>query len=494
MKEFLTPLWIVTAISLSISSYGQIPRRWTIDAPAGRVDFDRNVYRSGTASAHLTGADSDESAAIRQKFKADAYAGDRIRVTAHVKSQDVEKQAWLFVWTDAGSGDWMQDRAIRGSGDWKKHELVIDIPLGSIAIHIGAAIAGKGEIWVDDWTIERVDKTVPTTGGRNEDRLRLAVSQELDHPTNLGFESPMMRFETHTYKTIGSLEIKADVYRNDDKVARPVVVLMHGGALISGGREDAEWPVSGLFYRIVEAGYIAVSIDYRLAPETLLPEIIRDVEDAFRWVREKGPVLLNADAEKIAAWGLSAGGYLALVSGHRTEPRPKAIVSLFGYGDLIGDWYSQPNNAPRYTRKILAEAEARSLVAGAPVSNDRQRMASGNAFYFYCRRKGIWPNEVTGWNPQAQAPKFYPYMPLRNVSSTYPPTLLIHGTADTDVPYEQSVLMSKELRRHGVPHRLITITNGEHGFTGGDPEEIAAAYDAAFAFLDEYLNPSLSPN
>jgi dipeptidyl aminopeptidase/acylaminoacyl peptidase len=39
------------------------------------------------------------------------------------------------------------------------------------------------------------------------------------------------------------------------------------------------------------------------------------------------------------------------------------------------------------------------------------------------------------------------YCAVRNVSRDYPPTLLIHGTEDTDVPYEQSVAMAKELAR-----------------------------------------------
>ena len=43
--------------------------------------------------------------------------------------------------------------------------------------------------------------------------------------------------------------------------------------------------------------HILVSIDYRLAPETQLPEVIADVEDAFRWIRKEGPKLFGADPE-----------------------------------------------------------------------------------------------------------------------------------------------------------------------------------------------------
>ena len=54
-------------------------------------------------------------------------------------------------------------------------------------------------------------------------------------------------------------------------------------------------------------------------------------------------------------------------------------------------------------------------------------------------------------DPQAEAEKFTPYMPVRNVTSEYPPTILIHGTHDTDVPYQQSLLLAEQLTR--ISHR-----------------------------------------
>lgn len=67
------------------------------------------------------------------------------------------------------------------------------------------------------------------------------------------------------------------------------------------------------------------------------------------------------------------------------------------------------------------------------------------SFYLYCRQHGIWPKEVAGHDPDRENHWFGPYCPVRNVSAAYPPTLLIHGTADTDVPYEESVKMDGKL-------------------------------------------------
>ncbi len=185
--------------------------------------------------------------------------------------------------------------------------------------------------------------------------------------------------------------------------------------------------------------------------------------------------------------GGSAGGYLTLTSGFRVKPRPTALLSLYGYGDLIGDWYSTPSPHPRHHQLKLTRDEAYRQVNGPAISDARDRKGDGGAFYQYCRQTGTWPNAVSGWDPRKERERFYPFMPVKNVTAEYPPTVLVHGTNDTDVPYEQSVMMAEQFKRHDVPHQLIGIPGGEHGLGGGEPQLIEAAYATAFAFVDERL-------
>jgi dipeptidyl aminopeptidase/acylaminoacyl peptidase len=135
----------------------------------------------------------------------------------------------------------------------------------------------------------------------------------------------------------------------------------------------------------------------------------------------------------------------------------------------------------------LTREEALRQVSGPAISDSRDRKGDGGAFYEYCRQTGTWPKAVSGWDPIKEPERFHPFMPVKNVTAEYPPTVLIHGTSDTDVPYEQSVLMAEQFKQHKVPHVLISITNGEHGLRGGDPKLIDAAYAKAFAFVDERL-------
>ena len=261
--------------------------------------------------------------------------------------------------------------------------------------------------------------------------------------------------KTYTYKTVGDLVIQADVYRPDDEVVRPAIFWIHGGALIMGQRRNLR---AEQLNRYLDAGFAVVSIDYRLAPETKLPEILEDIQDAWRWVRAEGPKLFRIDPDRIAVVGHSAGGYLTLAAGYLFRPRPRALVSFYGYGKA-------PLSAPQ-----------------SP--NQRGR------FYLYCRQQGLWPKEVTGRDPDTDPRAFDAWCPVRNVNREYPPTMLLHGDNDTDVPFAQSEQMAAELKRRGVEHEFIRVPGGPHGFDSAlekDPK-ISATFDRAVAFLKKRLN------
>jgi acetyl esterase/lipase len=288
---------------------------------------------------------------------------------------------------------------------------------------------------------------------------------------------------TYTYKTVGDLRIRADVYRKPGDAERPAILWLHGGALISGNRRGLN-AIQAEKY--LDAGYTIISIDYRLAPQAKLQDIIEDLVDAYRWVRADGPKLFRIDPNRIAVVGHSAGGYLTLMAGFRLNPRPAALVSFYGYGDIAGAWYSRPD--PFYNRQpAVAKQEAYQAVGTRLISEDQ----GGNRgrFYLYTRQQGLWPIEIVGHDPDKEPRVFDPLCPVRNVTKDYPPTLLLHGDNDTDVPYEQSVLMAKELERHGVQYELITMTGRGHGFDGTmwDPA-IAQTFDRVLAFLKTQLD------
>ena len=109
-------------------------------------------------------------------------------------------------------------------------------------------------------------------------------------------------------------------------------------------------------------------------------------------------------------------------------------------------------------------------------------------FYLYCRQHGLWPKEVTGHDPAKEPGYFTPFCPVRNVTKAYPPTILLHGDADTDVPYQESVAMAAALKRAGVEHEFITAKGGGHGFDRAMKDPVISGYvDRAVAFLAAHV-------
>lgn len=286
----------------------------------------------------------------------------------------------------------------------------------------------------------------------------------------------------HSYKTVGDLKIQADVYRPADDRVRPVVVWIHGGALILGNRAGVP---KNLLDLCATEGYALVSIDYRLAPEAKLPEIVGDVEDALTWIRGDGAKAAKLDPERLVVVGGSAGGYLTLTAGFRAKPRPTALVAYWGYGDVDGTWYTQPSEFYRKQKPLVNKGDAMKAVGGKVLTGSETDFdAKGRGqYYLYLRQNGLWTNEVTSFDPKKDRDKLTPYCPVRNVTKDYPPTLFVHGTEDTDVPYSLSADMAAELTKHKVTHELVTVKGAGHGLSGSDKKLADEAHAKALAFI-----------
>jgi acetyl esterase/lipase len=167
-------------------------------------------------------------------------------------------------------------------------------------------------------------------------------------------------------------------------------------------------------------------------------------------------------------------------------------VAFYGYGDIAGDWYSEPD--PFYnTFDRLTEADAHTSI-GITELVDGSADPRRRDYYLWCRQNGLWPHKVGGHDPVTERNWFTPYSPAENVSTLgreYPPTLLLHGNADTDVPYAQSVHMAARLAEAGIEHSFITIPDGPHGFDH-NPETaetpgVAGAHDSVIEFLSTHV-------
>lgn len=88
----------------------------------------------------------------------------------------------------------------------------------------------------------------------------------------------------------------------------PLLVFLHGGGFIYGGLESHDAPCRVL---AEQAGVQVLAVDYRLAPEHPFPAAYDDCVAAYRWAQEHAAEL-NADPQRYAVGGDSAGGHLAI--------------------------------------------------------------------------------------------------------------------------------------------------------------------------------------
>ncbi len=113
--------------------------------------------------------------------------------------------------------------------------------------------------------------------------------------------------DTFIYRRIGKVSLKAYVFRPATAGnARPAILLFHGGAWRLG---EAAWT----FQRAKEfagKGLVAISIEYRLANDGLTPiDGVEDACTAFAWARSQAKEL-GIDINRVAGYGVSAGGHL----------------------------------------------------------------------------------------------------------------------------------------------------------------------------------------
>jgi alpha-L-fucosidase 2 len=203
----------------------------------------------------------------------------------------------------------------------------------------------------------------------------------------------------------------------------PAALLVHGGGWSSGDRTQAARPLRA---PLVAAGVAWVALDYRLAPRHRYPSSVEDVRAAVLWVKAHAPAL-GLDASRLALVGESAGGHLAVAAAvdHRADARVAAVVPFFAPVDLEAD--TERRGGLSTSLRALLGREALDAEAHALL-----REAS----------------------------------PLRRVRPGLPPFLLVHGTADMSVPYEQSLRLREALRGVDVPCTLVTVPDGTHGTRG----------------------------
>ena len=223
------------------------------------------------------------------------------------------------------------------------------------------------------------------------------------------------------YTEINEWKGRMDIYTNPIlEKPTPIIINIHGGGWNHGVKESQT-----SFKYFFNKGFAVANIEYRLVNVSPAPAAIEDIRCALIYLYNHAKEL-NIDTNKIVIMGGSAGGHLALMAG------------------LLGNDKSFDTNC-KYDDKIKVAA---IIDKYAPV--DLTLMVRGS---------------VKKWlgNRYDNMEFIKSISPLYYVNKNSPPTLIIHGTKDPLVPYQQSVLLYEKIKTNNIKTGIVSIEGGTHG-------------------------------
>jgi acetyl esterase/lipase len=219
---------------------------------------------------------------------------------------------------------------------------------------------------------------------------------------------------------------------------------VHGGSWKRGNKQR----MAKIAERLAQRGYVAVSIDYRLAPEDRFPAQLHDCQAAMRWMRTNAESL-RLDPARIAGFGYSAGAHLVALLATTTDE------------DGLGEDFATPASDTRLQAAVLGAAPVD--LAHFPTS-------------------AVFENVIGA--SVAERPDLYALAsPLSFVTPDDPPIFLYHGADDWMVDASQAHRMLDALERAHVPATYLEVPGGHLATFWFDEEPVRRAID----FLDRWL-------
>lgn len=252
--------------------------------------------------------------------------------------------------------------------------------------------------------------------------------------------------ETHVFRDARPEPVRLHVFKPKGWKAtdkRPGFVWFFGGGFVKGTTAQS----AGWARRYAKEGMVGIAPDYRNVgrwPDVNATACVADARAALRWAQDHAAEL-GLDPERIVVGGASAGGHLALWTAIKANPPgiPDSEAPLF-----------KP-------AAVLLNCPAADTSKASGMRGDR------------------FKSKLPGFNPDS-------YSPLQNLDAKMPPVLLIHGDADTTVPYAHAVALNKALVDSGNECQFVTVPGGTHKFSTELPEWKAKVPVLQKAFLEKH--------
>ena len=249
------------------------------------------------------------------------------------------------------------------------------------------------------------------------------------------------------YVTGAGTDRQGDIYVPSGAGPFPAIVLLHGGGWTVG---DKCW-LSTQSMSLEEAGFVAFTINYRLAPTFCFPVPEEDTAAAISFLRQHASTY-KIDPGKIGLLGTSAGGQIAVMTAYRegfgsTGTKVAAIASWSGAFDMIKIIDERPDSAEVQDRERTASCLSESASATAPSSVAKLDASS---------------------------------IASQKLTSDFTPTFIANAVNEF-IPLDQAEAFHQELQGLGVPTQLLTPPSGHA------TQYTRQAIQPTIDFLDQYV-------
>jgi acetyl esterase/lipase len=244
-----------------------------------------------------------------------------------------------------------------------------------------------------------------------------------------------------------AVRLRCDIYIPPGDGPFPAVLCVHGGAWRLGNKQH----LAHVAQKLVARGYVAVSINYRLAPKHPFPAQQQDCHDALRWMH-RNAAKYKLDPQRIAGLGYSAGAQMVL------------LEALTGVLPETPTWASDSEDR--------SEVRLRAVVAGGTPCDFRGLGIDHRALAY-------WLGGTRREFPQ----RYVAASPAAFVSGNSPPIHFFHGQDDVMVPRAGMLALAEQLRQAGAVVEIDLIPDHGHITAYFHPE----AYDRTIDFLDRHL-------
>jgi len=365
------------------------------------------------------------------------------------------------------------DGAFRDLGGIETRYLASEVANGFNGVFVGPFATGRGResgVPADfDWFDYRPASDPPPDAATVSEAATLpkgytvfsvaaaerGLLRNYPHITRLSDELPAgVKAQTGVvYASYGTREVKLDLFQPEGEGPFPTVILVHGGAWITGNHK-MENPFA---MELARRGYVAATVEYRLSQEAKYPAALHDLKAAVRYLRVNA-ARYRIDPKRIAAVGASAGGHLVALLGVTN-----GLAKFEGEGGN-----SQISSAVQAVVDIDGTA---TFVDPGNIEKEKKGPLDTNTRFIgatYEEKPEVWR--------QAS--------PITHVHRGSAPILFINSSAYR--PGQQREEMSEKLKALGVFSEIVVIPDTPHPFWLFHPW-----FDKTIRYVDDFLKRTM---